>query len=185
MTHIDPREAASALSEIDSIAVRVRRSRFYRLSSLLLIVWGVVVAAGYVASFVAPRRSLLIWGIAYVAGIAGSVAASLYQRRGTGINAFDGRAVAALLLYAAFGLLCTTWLGTFDYRAIAAFWPIYFMLGYTIVGLWAGYALIVIGLSVTALTLVGYVYAGPYFNLWMAAVNGGGLVLGGLWMRRS
>ncbi|TQF39737.1 hypothetical protein UNPF46_12005 [Bradyrhizobium sp. UNPF46] len=41
-----------------------------------------------------------------------------------------------------------------------------------------------IGLGVTALTLIGYVYIGEAFPLWMAFVNGGGLILGGLWMRR-
>jgi hypothetical protein len=53
------------------------------------------------------------------------------------------------------------------------------------VGLWVGPALVAIGLSIAALTLIGYVYADQWFDLWMAVVNGGGLVLGGLWMRRS
>jgi hypothetical protein len=35
------------------------------------------------------------------------------------------------------------------------------------------------------LTLVGYFFVeGAAFLLWMAAVNGGGLILSGLWMRR-
>ena len=42
-----------------------------------------------------------------------------------------------------------------------------------------------IGLSITALTLIGYVYIGEGFDLWMAVVDGGGLILGGLWMRRD
>ena len=42
-----------------------------------------------------------------------------------------------------------------------------------------------IGAAVIALTLIGYLWAGPWFELWMAFVNGGGLLLGGLWMRRS
>jgi hypothetical protein len=33
--------------------------------------------------------------------------------------------------------------------------------------------------------LVGYFFLGPWFEPWMAVVNGGGLVLGGLWMRRN
>jgi hypothetical protein len=58
------------------------------------------------------------------------------------------------------------------------------MMMYSIAGLWFGYAFIGIGLLVSALTLVGYFYAGNAFDLWMAFVNGGGLILGGLWMRR-
>jgi len=41
------------------------------------------------------------------------------------------------------------------------------------------------GMAVSALTLIGYFFVGDAFDLWMAFVNGGGLVLGGLWMRRS
>jgi hypothetical protein len=49
-----------------------------------------------------------------------------------------------------------------------------------------GYAFVAIGLGITVLTLIGYFIVGGFaFLLWMAAVNGGGLVLGGLWMRRS
>jgi hypothetical protein len=59
------------------------------------------------------------------------------------------------------------------------------MLVYSIVGLWFGRAFVVIGLSVTVLTLVGYFFLGNAFDLWMAFVDGGGLFLGGLWMRRS
>ncbi len=70
-------------------------------------------------------------------------------------------------------------------RRSATFWPIYFMLVYTIAGLWGGAAFVAIGLSITALTLIGYFFVGPWFEPWMAFVNGGGLMLGGLWMRRS
>ena len=54
-----------------------------------------------------------------------------------------------------------------------------------IAGLWFGYAFVAIGLGITALTLIGYFHVGDAFELWMAFVNGGGLILGGLWMRRS
>ena len=60
------------------------------------------------------------------------------------------------------------------------------MLIYCIAGLWFGPAFIAIGLGITVLTLIGYFFVtGFAFLLWMAAVNGGGLILGGLWMRRS
>ena len=48
-----------------------------------------------------------------------------------------------------------------------------------------GQAFVVIGLSISALALVGYFWIGDWFDLWMAFVDGGGLMLGGLWMRRS
>ena len=58
------------------------------------------------------------------------------------------------------------------------------ILGKPLAGLWFGYAFVAIGLGISALTLIGFFYIGEAFPLWMAFVNGGGLILGGLWMRR-
>ena len=91
----------------------------------------------------------------------------------------------AFLLFFAFGFLCTSVLGQFTPRQIGAFWPIYFMLLYIIAGLWMGHAFVAIGLGISVLALVGYFFIGDWFDLWMAFVDGGGLMLGGLWMRRS
>ena len=70
-------------------------------------------------------------------------------------------------------------------RQLSAFWPSYFMLAYTVGGLWFGAAFVVIGLGITALTFAGYFLVGPWFDLWMAFVNGGGLIVADAWMRRS
>jgi hypothetical protein len=120
----------------------------------------------------------------YAAGIAGSVVISRVDHVREGVRTVDARMFAAFALFVAFGIFCS-WLGHFTPRQMGTFWPIYFMLAYTIAGLWAGYAFVTIGLGITALTLIGYFFAGDWFNLWMAFVDGGGLVLGGLWMRRS
>ena len=184
MTSIDPKEAASALSDIDSIVHRVRQSQIYNLASLMLIMWGVLVFAGNIASFAWPRSAGYVWIAVNVAGIAGSFAISAFSYQRTGIRTFDVRTLAAFLLFLIFGIFCSGF-GHFTPRQMGTFWPIYFMLVYTIAGLWAGEAFVAIGLSIIALTLIGYFYIGNAFDLWMAFVNGGGLILGGLWMRRS
>jgi uncharacterized membrane protein YeaQ/YmgE (transglycosylase-associated protein family) len=185
MTNIDPREAASALSDIDSIVRRVRQSRIYNLASLILIMWGVLVFAGNIASFLSPRTAGYGWLAVYVAGIAGSFVISTVSYPRTGIRTFDFRMLVAFLLFIAFGIFSSVWLGHFTPRQMGTFWTIYFMLVYTIAGLWVGRAFAAIGLGIIALTLVGYFLIGDGFDLWMAFVNGGGLILGGLWMRRS
>jgi hypothetical protein len=184
MTSIDPREAASALSDIDAVTRRVRQSTIYNLCSLIMILWGTLVFAGNIASFVWPRSGGYIWMAVDVVGIAGSFAISAFGRTRTGIRSFDFRMLAALLLLIAFGIF-TCWLGHFTPRQTGAFWAIYYMLFYTIAGLWFGQAFIAIGLGIAALTVIGYFYSGDWFGPWMAVVNGGGLILGGLWMRRS
>ena len=184
MTGIDPAEAATALSDIDSIVRRVRQSRIYHLASLMMIMWGVLVFAGNIAAFSWPRAAGYIWIAVDAAGIAGSFAISAFNYPRTGVRTFDSRMLAAFLLFLAFGIFCSV-LGHFGPRQLGAFWPIYFMLVYTIAGLWIGHAFVAIGLGITTLTLIGYFFIGDWFEPWMAVVNGGGLVLGGLWMRRS
>jgi hypothetical protein len=183
MTDIDPREAASALSDIDAIVRRVRQSRIYDLASLMLIMWGTLTFTGYLVTYLSPRSAGYGWAAVYIVGIAGTIAISTSNRLRTGIRTFDFRMFVAFVLFVAFGMFCG-WLGHFTPRQLGTFWPIYFMLVYTIAGLWIGQAFVAIGLGIIALTLVGYFLIGE-FDLWMAFVNGGGLVLGGLWMRRS
>ena len=185
MTGIDPREAASALSDIEQIVRRVRQSTIYNLASLMLILWGALIFAGNIATELWPRQGGYIWIAVNVAGCAGSLAVGAFESRRMRVRRFDLRMAAAFVLLFAFGILWSIVLGHFTPRQLGAFWPTYFMMVYTIAGLWVGPAFVAIGLGVTALTLIGYFFSGEAFNLWMAVANGGGLMLGGLWMRRS
>jgi hypothetical protein len=182
---IDSQQASQALAEIDEMARRVRQSRIYNLASLMLIMWGALVFAGYLGSFLLPRYAGYFWLALNAAGVAGSFAISALGYPKTGLRTFDFRTLIAFLLFFAFGFLCTTVLGHFTPRQMGAFWPIYFMLLYIIAGLWVGHAFVAIGLGISALALVGYFWVGDWFALWMAFVDGGGLLLGGLWMRRT
>jgi hypothetical protein len=181
---IESLEAAAALNDIEQIVRRVRQSRIYDLASLMLILWGGLTFAGYLVTYLSPRNAGYAWIAVYVAGIAGSAAISLSHQARSGVRTFDIRMFAAFLLFIAFGIF-SSWLGHFTPRQLGTFWPIYFMLIYTIAGLWVGQAFVAIGLGITALTLIGYFFVGAAFDLWMAFVNGGGLIVGGLWMRRS
>jgi hypothetical protein len=185
MTSIDPKEAASALSDIASIVHRVRQSTIYNLASLMLIMWGALVFAGNIAGYLWPRQAGYIWITVNAAGFAGSLAIGAFESRRRSVRRFDLRMVAAFVLFFAFGILWSIVLGHFTPRQLGVFWPTYFMMVYTIAGLWVGPAFVAIGLGITVLTLIGYFFAGDAFDLWMAVVNGGGLILGGLWMRRS
>jgi uncharacterized membrane protein YeaQ/YmgE (transglycosylase-associated protein family) len=182
---IDRQQASEALADIDAIVRRVRQSRIYNLASLMLILWGVLTFAGYLGSYLAPRQAGYGWVAVYVAGIVGCVLISAFNRKRTGIRTLDVRMLVAFLLFIVFGIFVSVWLGHFTPRQLGTFWPIYFMMVYTTAGLWAGYAFVAIGLGITVLTLVGYFFLGNAFDLWMAFVDGGGLLLGGLWMRRS
>lgn len=185
MTSIDRQEAVSALSNIDLIVRRVRQSQIYNLSSLIMALWGAAVLIGNVATWLWPHEGGYVWIAVNAVGVIGtlSIIASSYAR--SSAHGFDARILVAYLLIFAFGYFCSSVLGHYTPRQIGTFWPIYFMLFYSIAGLWFGYAFVAIGLGISALTLVGYFFIGDAFPLWMGFVNGGGLILGGLWMRRS
>jgi len=186
MTSIDAKEAASALSDIEDISRRVRQSRIYDLVSQIMIMWGALIVCGNLTSWASPRHGDAIWISVNVLGVLGMAVLSMFGRRRTGARSFDQRILPAFLLLFAFGYFCSGTLGHFGPRQMDAFWPIYFMLFYVLAGLWVGHAFVVIGLSITALTLIGYFFVeGSALPLWMAVTYGGGLVLGGLWMRRS
>lgn len=183
---IDSKQASEALSDIDAIVRRVRQSQIYDIASRIMILWGAVVVAGNIATYLAPRYGGYIWIFANLTGAVATVVISALGVFRTGPRSFDPRLPLAYLLFFAFGYFCTSELGHYTPRQLAVFWPIYFMLFYAIAGMWFGYAFVVIGVAISALTLIGYFYIdGPAFLLWMAFVNGGGLILGGLWMRRS
>jgi hypothetical protein len=55
---------------------------------------------------------------------------------------------------------------------------------YTLMGSIRRTRIMWIGMAVFVLTLVGYAFLRPVLPFWLAAVGGGGLILGGLWMRR-
>jgi hypothetical protein len=182
---IDREQASAALDDINEMIRRVRQSRIYQISSVVIMMWGVVLVLAYIANYTWPRQGYTVWTVANLTGLVISVAIGVITNARSGIQPFPIRSLLTFLLIAAFGVFCSVVLGHFGPRQIITFWALYGMLFYAIAGLWFGYAFIVIAVCTTVLTLIGYYYVGAAFLLWMAVVHGGGLVLGGLWMRRS
>lgn len=179
---IDAQSAKASLADIDAIVARLKQSFLYRGASTLLILWGALVACGYVASSLLAHQAVFIWIIVDGLGLIATVATGIqYRRSGTD---FDWRIVIAILLFLALGLVCAR-MGHFGPRELDAFWPILFMFGYALAGLWLGRAFTVLGVGIAALTFVGYLWIERWFELYLALVDGGGMVLAGFWMRRA
>jgi len=143
------------------------------------------VLAGNITTFIAPRHGGYIWVAVNVLNVAIGAALITMDTGHSEMRAFDFRIVAAFALFYAFGLLCSVVLGHFGPPELGTFWAVYFMFFYCLAGLWFGRAFLAMGLAIIALTLIGYFFVeGAAFLLWMAAVNGGGLIVSGLWMRR-
>ncbi len=182
---IDRSQASSALAEIEEIGARVRQSLFYRRASAMLILWGALTFVGYLVMFLAPQVSRYVWIAIMALGMAGSVAVGRATESREGVNNFNPRIFAAFVIFIVFGFIWSAVIGQFNGRQLGTFWTSYFMLPYILIGLWLGWAFVGIGCAVMALTFIGYFYSGDWFPLWMAFVNGAGLILGGLWMRRG
>lgn len=182
---IDSEQARAALDDINDVVRRVRQSQIYEISSVIITMWGVLVFAAYIANYTWPRQGYTIWTVANLIGLTLSIAIGVLKNVRSGARAFPTRSLISFLLIGVFGVFCSVVLGHFGPRQMIVFWALYGMMFYALAGLWFGYAFIVIAACTTALTLVGYYYVGAAFLLWMAVAHGGGLVLGGLWMRRS
>ena len=182
---IDSHQASEALADIDGVVQRVRQSRIYQISGLIVAMWGVLLFVAYIVNYTWPRQGYTIWTVTNLTGLVLSIAIGVFTNVRSGGKPFPIRSLITFLLIGAFGVFCSVALGQFGPRQTIVFWALYGMLFYGIAGLWFGYAFIVIAIGTTALTLIGYYYIGAAFLLWMAMAHGGGLIVGGLWMRRS
>jgi hypothetical protein len=176
-------EAAAMLADVESVVARVKQSRVYRNAALIIILWGAVDLVRDLLIAVGPAWFAPRWFLADAVGVASTIA--LLRFGAAPVGRFPLRILAAFTLFYAFGWIWSQLLGQFGPREEMAFWPTLFLFGYTLIGLWFGAAFSAIGLGLTTLVLIGYVWSGEAFLLWQAFVTGFGFMLCGLWMRRA
>ena len=121
---IDSQQASAALNDINDVVHRVRQSRIYQTASLIIIMWGVLVFAGYIANYTWPPQGHTIWAVVDLIGIAGSIAIAAFSGVGPGAGAFALRLLVAFLLFIAFGIFYSAVLGHFGPRQMLVFWQI-------------------------------------------------------------
>jgi hypothetical protein len=176
-------EAAAMLADVDAVVAKVKQSRIYRSAALIIILWGVVDLVRDALIAIAPAWFGPRWFLIDAIGVAGTLALLRWVvEAGARLPV---RTLAAFCLFYAFGWIWADFLGGFGARESMAFWPTLFLFGYAVAGLWFGWAFTAIGLGLTALILIGYVWSGAAFPLWLALVTGLGFILCGLWMRRA
>jgi hypothetical protein len=180
---LTPNEAADALRDIETAGRRSGRAFGYRTSGPHFMIWGAVWVVGYCGVDLLPRQAGWIW---LVATVCGAVASAVYGRLSAGGSAVNGwRTLGLAVIVALFITATMTIMWPVAPKAQASFVPLLAAACYSGVGLWAGARWIVAGAAIAVLTLVGFFYLHEHFNLWMAAIGGGGLMLAGLWMRSA
>ena len=183
---IDPTEAAASLQDVAAIERRTREAIFYAGSSTIFIMWGVLVACGYGLTEFYPRSAGLVWLALTAAGCAATAFVIVRRGRACVGESRDLRLIWALTALAAFGSVWSFLLGPVVPRPMMyAFQPSLFLLGMILAGLWLGRIFVVLGFVGVALILIGYLQSEPWLRLWMATMQSGTLILGGVWLGRN
>src|SRR5262249_57289559 len=88
--------------------------------------------------------------------------------------------------FVAFGATWSYLLGPIVPRPLMySFQPTLYLLGIILAGLWLGRFFVVLGLVGIALIVIGHLQSEPWLRLWMAAVQSGTLIVGGIWLGRN
>lgn len=179
-------EAAAALSEIDETTGRLGQQRGYHIAGPYLMLWGVIWMIGYGAMGVLPPEQWgWVWLVLNVLGVGASIALGTRARRAAGHKGAGWRSIIGM--FAIFGFVAATFslLQPSDPAGFMAYPGILAGFLYAIVGLVKQPRFLVVGATVFAATLVGFFFFQPVLPFWMAVVGGGGLLIGGLWMRSA
>jgi hypothetical protein len=181
---IQPEEAARALKDAEAAADRSAAAVGYQRSSQYLILWGVVWAAGNLAAFLRLALGPYAFAGLMLIGVVGSVVIGLRAGRDLRRRSYALQAVVVAIAFALFanGMQVIADIRSFDVAeaviclAIGA--------GYMVMGVSMGWRMTAVGLAQMVAVIAGWIYAREQFFLWMALAGGGGLIVGGLWLRR-
>lgn len=184
MTQQHHEDAAAALDDIATIERRIHASLFYDGSGDILIAWGIVCVCGYLFSWLHPRNSLYVWLALDGVGLAATLAILTRHIPRARWRVGLVQRVATYAAFIVFGVLMHIEFAPVRFRQDAVFWPTLVLFGYVLLGIWAGWRLAYFAIAVMLLVLIGFFAFGHWLLPWLAVVFGGGLILGGLWIRR-
>lgn len=181
-----PDEAARAMREIDQSREAMRRAIRAHRGHLHLWLWGAIWVAMALAAHFYGTHAMRFFPFFVLPGCIVSTAIGIYQSRQIR-TPIDKRFLGALACLILFGLIWPLILGgsrePFRDVRIFAFFALLVMQIYVLAGIWFDNYLLGIGLSISALILVG-LFAFPHiFWLWFAIFCGGPVVLSGFLVR--
>jgi hypothetical protein len=183
-------EAASALRDVEAATDRTVTMRAYSFASPHLVLWGLVWIAGYGLMGALPLEQ---WGMAWALlnGVGAGGSALLGYRSRVAARHAGLRAPGVCAMLVAIFFVCLFIVAVYVVFAptrpepYLVFPALVLGLVYVVAGVWKMRRMAVIGAAVFILALAGYALLQPWLAYWLAAVGGGGLVLGGLWLRKA
>jgi hypothetical protein len=182
---ISREDALSALAEVQAAEARALVSRSHRVGAPHLFVWGAVWIVGYTATGLLPSGAQIGW-MWMIVGTAGGIASMLLSRREADRAKRPAAGGSFAFLAVAAFVAGTYWVmrptSSLQYDV---FPPMLVSLIYMIAGGWRGTRLMWVGMALFVLSMLGYAFLKPVLPFYLAVVGGGGLILGGLWMRSA
>jgi hypothetical protein len=185
--NVSPTEAEEALAIIQVMMQKTRRAISSSGAYLFLIIWGVVWLLGFLGSQFLPIETAgYVWiGLDTLGGILSAVIGIRMNRGVRSLSSgTSGKRIAIfwmLLFLYCVASIAVAWPA--DGKQLAMFIILFVMVGWLAMGLLLSFTSIWPGVIITALALVGYFLLPGIFNLWMAILGGGGMIVLGLYIR--
>lgn len=182
---ISKAEAAASLSEADAIGQRTRMAGDYATASPHLILWGAVWLVGYTATgFIDPRSLALVWLPLVLIGTVGATVIGRRARsRGARFATSPMKSLAMAISIALFFLAAYLVFRPATLAPYLVFPALVTALIYLVIGVYGWPRLGWIGVGMFLTSMGAYFFAGPYLPFCIALAGGGGLMLGGAWLR--
>lgn len=185
-------EAAAALTDIESTTGRSHQMRGYRVAGPILMAWGAIWIVGYLAMGLLPAEHIsLVWLPLDILGVLATLLLARRGRsaqnagRGAGQSGLGWRSAAGALTVMVFAGVTFTLFRPVSSSVALVYPGVLCGLIYVTLGVWRMPRFMWIGAAMAAASLIGYALFQPWLAFWMAGVGGGGLMLGGFWMRRA
>jgi len=185
---ITENEAAESLRDVERVSRRTHVAGAYSAASPHLILWGLVWVAGYTGTgLTAPEQWSWVWLPGIVTGSIGSAMLGRRAARSGATKAGSTNPNARSLLMA---LIIMLFMGSV-YLVFKPVSPLPYLVfpalimavTYALIGTFGLPRFTWIGAGVFVTVMLGYLLAPALMPFWLAAAGGGGLILGGLWMR--
>jgi hypothetical protein len=184
---ISPNEAEEALSAIQNVAIKTRRSIASGGTFITLIVTGTIWLIGFLCTqFLAGAIIGYIWGGLSILGTLLGVA--LGFRLGKRVRSPSVAPTAKrigffwlLLIFYCVATLAVT--RPTDGKQETLLVILFIMIGQLSMGPVIGFSSVWWALPISVLALVGYFLLPAFFYLWMAILGGGGMIAFGLYIR--
>lgn len=179
---ISQQDAVAALRDVELTQARTRDASAYLIGSRHLFLWGAIWIVGYtLMGLLAPRTWGLVWLVLDVAGVGGA----LLLKRGTGQGGDFAKWFGAFVAIFLFIVATYVVMGPFHAAQYQMYPILVVALIYALVGTWRLPRYVWIGAAIFVLAMIGFVFLKPWLPFWLAFVGGGGLIVGGLWLRRA